>query len=162
MKTACIVLFALAMFPVASNAAECWRAASDDELNQAWRMGEKTRFAQIEGDFNGQSKDGRAILAVSCDKKLFSVTAKVRIDDQEAEVHLSTLPYEQLPAYGISVAKPGRYQTVCSKKILDCANGQTAVSLSLPSILLSKQEGVRSILYWDKTAMEFRQAWLTD
>ena len=157
----CALLSAVA---VAQDLPRGWRLPTKTEVSDKWRIRSPTRFLTVEGDFDGDGKPDNAALVVNPSRHLFAVFVKLRSTGKWQQVGDET-EMKWLGEMGISVVKPGKYETACGKGYDDsfCAHGEPDyLTLATAAIDLFVEESADSMLYWDKKQKKFRTIQMSD
>jgi hypothetical protein len=141
-----------------------WRRPSPAEASGKWRQKSPTRFLVVKGDFDGDGKPDVAEVFVNPSESRFSIFVRLHaVDRWQKAGHETEIKW--LEEMGISLVKPGRYETACGKGYDDsfCAHGEPDyLRLSANGIDFFVQESADSIIYWDKTNRTFQTIQMSD
>jgi hypothetical protein len=149
---------------LAQQAPPGWRSPTRTEAPGKWREKSQTRFLRVDGDFDGDGKTDTAELFVNPSSRQFGLFVKLasggtwQLVNEAADV-------KALARIGISLVKPGKYETACGKGYDDsfCAHGEPDfLTLSTAAVDLFVEESADSIVYWDRGAKEFRKIQMSD
>jgi len=146
-----------------------WRLPTEAEMaDEPLRNESPTKNAIVVADFNGDGKqdyaylfkstkfsgEGLLVKLSSPQGYVWKVIAQTDWGDKYPSVEL---------AMGIDLAKPGRYETACSKGYWACKAGEPkSLKLTKAGLLHFRFESAASIWYWDGKTREFRQVWISD
>ena len=143
-----------------------WREPTAAELSREPLRGNlPTKYVEAKADFDGDGKEDQAAIFIAGDGKgeglfvrLSSVNAS-KWTQVETVVH----PPATGPVMGITIAKPGVFQTTCGKGYSKCRSDEPAsVELKYAGIDFFKFESASSIVYWDAGARTFKRVWTSD
>jgi hypothetical protein len=139
-----------------------WVKPSDADLqgpNWNVRQAKPNRDLRAEADFNGDGKADAAELLVNRRDKTYALYAF--LDGAKEPVQIVASRLEFLPTMGLSVAKPGKFETACSKGLdradPKCERGEKFITTKLPSISYFMYGASSDQLYWDGS--KFIQVW---
>jgi len=144
-----------------------WRLPTEADYSGDWQdFREKlpTPF-HVEADFNGDGVPDEAWILLRSAGVGWTVVARVSQKGRPAQVLELVAPdgFASAQYYGITLAKPGRYETACGKGYFECAPGEPKVlNLTRPSIEFFKYESASSIFFWDAKAKRFREVQTSD
>jgi hypothetical protein len=142
-----------------------WRVPTADEVDEAWRRGDPSRFLLADGDLDGDGHPDQARLLLRTDGGGFGVYAFLCRGDGVAVPHLVLHNRELVlfPTVGIKPVEPGLYRTACGKGFIDCYEGEPReVRLTHNAIDYFKAQSVASLFYWSETAGAFKWVAIAD
>ena len=147
-----------------------WRFPTAEELSdEVGRKDSPTKFAKAVADFNGDGINDEAFLLKST--KFSGEGLFVRLSNNKNGfkwVKLDVTDWgKEYPkvnlSMGISVAKPGSYQTACGKGYFECEKGEPEVlKLKRTAIDYFKFESANSFFVWDEKSRSFKRIWMSD
>jgi hypothetical protein len=151
-------------FAQAQRVPEGWRQPTASEATESWRRKSATKYLVVRGDFDGDGKPDTALLLVNGAGSKFALFILLASDRHWQQVGEEN-DVKLLDSMGISLVKPGRYETACGKGYDDsfCAHGEPDyLKLSKPAVDMFVQESADSIVYWDSKAKQFRDIQMSD
>ena len=119
----------------------------------------------VEGDFDGDGISDDAWLLVNDASKEFGVFVFLRQKNGSQRIVQLSKHKKELDQldYGISLAKPGAYETVCGKDFPGCQPDDLKVlKLQQPGIRFFVFEGAEAVYFWDHNTKAFLLIWLSD
>jgi hypothetical protein len=165
-QTAVLIFLAALVSPFAltQELPQGWRRPTQSESSGEWRKKIPTRFLVVTGDFDGDGKSDNAELLVNPSRRVFAVFVKFGSTGEWQKVGDET-EMKWLGEMGISLVKPGKYETACGKGYDDsfCAHGEPDyLTVATAAIDLFVEESADSMLYWDKKQKKFRTIQMSD
>ena len=149
----CILLFATASYSISAQSTlpPGWRRPSPVEVSAAWRRKSPTRFLIVKADFDG---DGHTDVA------------EILTNESEKSGEWMTLwkgPAVELRNVGISMVRPGKYDTLCGDDPSAC-NPETPKSVDFEhnAISLFFEGETSSFFYWDRKTKKFNSVPISD
>ena len=142
-----------------------WRVPTADEVDEAWRRAEPSRFLLADGDLDGDGQLDQARLLLRTDGGGFGVFAFLCRGNGVAAPHLILHNRELVlfPNVGIKPVEPGLYRTACGKGFIDCYEGEPReVRLAHNAIDYFKAQSVASLFYWSESAGAFKWVAIAD
>ena len=142
-----------------------WRVPTADEVDEAWRHADPSRFLLADGDLDGDGEVDQARLLLRTDGGGYGVYAFLCRGDGVATPHLilHNRELELFPNVGIKPVEPGVYRTACGKGFIDCYEGEPReVRLTHHAIDYFKAQTVASLFYWSDTAGAFKWVAIAD
>lgn len=142
-----------------------WRVPTADEVDEAWRRADPSRFLLADGDLDGDGRADQARLLLRTDGGGFGVFAFLCRGDGVATPHL-ILHNRELVLFtnvGIKPVEPGLYRTACGNGFIDCYTGEPhEVRLAHFAIDYFKAQSVASLFYWSDSAGAFKWVAIAD
>ncbi len=159
----CILLFATASYLMSAQSTlpAGWRRPSPAEVSSAWRKKSPTKFLIVKADFDG---DGHADVAeILTNESGHLCGLFVRLAGGNEWHSLWQGPSTALADLGISVVRPGKYETLCGDDPSSC-NPETpkAVDLKTSAISLFFKGEASSFWYWDRKTKRFKSVPIGD
>jgi beta-lactamase regulating signal transducer with metallopeptidase domain len=141
--------------------AQAWRLDA-----QAWRLDSSTRYVEARGDFDGDGREDRAILAVPSSGWMEDVLVKLSSRNPDKWQAVSRFYHDEpssTPRSGIRTVEPGTYLTICSNDRLQCDESeQTRVKLKHAGIDWFLPGSAGTVGYWDEAAGKFLKGRISD
>lgn len=138
-----------------------FRDAAAQELADPWRDADPSRFAVIQGDFDGDGLADQARLQFSPRTHEAAVFVFLAKSGKTYErVQLQRLPDHAARALGLANVKAGRYATACGRSTtFQCKSDEPQqVALERDGISVFRNGGATTYYWWDDRAKRFAQA----
>ena len=160
----CILLFATASYSISAQSTlpPGWRRPSPVEVSAAWRRKSPTRFLIVKADFDGDGHTDVAEILTNESEKRCALF--VRLSSGNGEwMTLWKGPAVELRNVGISMVRPGKYDTLCGDDPSAC-NPETPKSVDFEhnAISLFFEGETSSFFYWDRKTKKFNSVPISD
>ncbi len=160
----CILLFATAPYLVSAQSTlpPGWRRPTTAEASGVWRRKSSTRFLIIKADFDGDGHTDVAEILTNESGQKCALFVRLSGGGNEWQ-SLWQGPSSALANVGISILRPGKYETLCGDDPSVCdPETPKAVNLKSSAISFFFEGETSSFFYWDRKTKKFNLVPMSD
>lgn len=143
-----------------------WRTPTQRELGHdlGWRKGDPNRYHLIKADFDGDGKQDTARLVLNDKENKMGILVTLSTLGNARPFLIETNNDKNaIEARGITVAKPGKYETACGKGVCECKEGEPErIQLDHPAIDFFKYGSANMYFVWDVGRKSFNKIYIND
>lgn len=142
-----------------------WRMPSISEIGSEWRRADATKYAIVNGDFNGDGRADKSMLLLSTRNQGFALFVFLSQDDHTFKPYKLDAKNDRsfFEVTGITKVAPGAYRSACGKGYWACSRDEPPeVTLENDGIEYFRDQSAASYFYWDKRRKKFRRVWISD